>query len=412
MKKVLKILKWIGIVILSIIILFLIVRLLGKMYYNRTPEGGINEAMYIDVNGQQQWINIYGEDRNNPVMLYLHGGPGNATSFGDWVIFRKLAKDYTIVNWDQRNSGLTWIHDPQDTAITPELMRRDIDAVADYVLDCMDKEKLTILGMSWGSIYGADFALRHPEQTECVIELSLADQMTYNKTITEAITAYADGSKDFRAIADAYGYDVFFTDSRILGQPALIKAQREGEKNVYLKWTENDPEYHKLAEQIDPELFVKWYQNQDDPDLTKQLTDSWEKYKKPIEMKYETKLRGAESFSDTDVSLVKAIVFNPYFTLRDWLKWHYDTGAYEKTEKALFEALSLETRTEYEMPFYVLEGSRDQYDIGHCQAQYFNRITAPDKAFRYIDGTHMSTMLHSAELADFVHEIAEKQKIG
>ena len=54
MKKLLKILKWTGIVLLGIIIILLIVRLIGKMYYNRTPEGGINESMYLDVNGQEQ----------------------------------------------------------------------------------------------------------------------------------------------------------------------------------------------------------------------------------------------------------------------------------------------------------------------------------------------------------------------
>ena len=80
MKKFLKILKWTGIVLLGIIIILLIVRLIGKMYYNRTPEGGINESMYIEVNGQQQWLSIYGEDQNNPVLLYLHGGPGYSSS--------------------------------------------------------------------------------------------------------------------------------------------------------------------------------------------------------------------------------------------------------------------------------------------------------------------------------------------
>ncbi|MBP5431503.1 MAG: alpha/beta hydrolase, partial [Ruminococcus sp.] len=73
MKKFLKILKWTGIVLLGIIIILLIVRLIGKMYYNRTPEGGINKSMYLDVNGQEQWISIYGENKDNPVMLFLHG---------------------------------------------------------------------------------------------------------------------------------------------------------------------------------------------------------------------------------------------------------------------------------------------------------------------------------------------------
>ena len=107
LKKLTKILKWIGIVLLGMIIILLIVRFIGKMYYKRTPEGGINESMYIEVNGQQQWLSIYGEDQNNPVLLYLHGGPGYSSSLYDYSILRKLAKDYTVVTWDQRDAGKT-----------------------------------------------------------------------------------------------------------------------------------------------------------------------------------------------------------------------------------------------------------------------------------------------------------------
>ena len=110
LKKRLKILKWIGIVLLGIIIILLIVRFIGKMYYNRTPQGGINESMYIDVNGQQQWLSIYGEDRNNPVLLNLHGGPGDSSSLFDYRI-----------------------------------LRSDLDAAADYVPDHTGKNRLVWL---------------------------------------------------------------------------------------------------------------------------------------------------------------------------------------------------------------------------------------------------------------------------
>lgn len=380
------------------------------MIYNKTPEGGINEEMYIDVNGQQQWINIYGEDRDNPVMLYLHGGPSCSTSFGDWVVLRKLAGDYTVVNWDQRDSGKTWIHDPQDKPITPELMRIDIDAVADYVLEHMGKDKLTILGMSWGSMYGADYALRHPEKTECLIELSLVDDITYEKTIAKALREYADGSKDFSNIVDEYGYDVFFDvlNDDIFDYDELIRAQNEGMKLSYLEWTENDEKYHKLAEQIDTELRTAWILDQDNIELTEQLADNWGKYEHPIQKKYSEKLKGNESFFDTDISLVKACFFNPYYSLSDWLHFSYGNEKYNDVLDSLFTELSLEKRTAYEVPFYVLEGDRDEFNIGECQKKYFDSITAPDKEFRYMEGTHMSTMLHSEELAQFVHEIKEK----
>jgi hypothetical protein len=41
---------------------------------------GIDEANYVEVGGIQQWVTIRGEDRTNPILLFLHGGPGDATN--------------------------------------------------------------------------------------------------------------------------------------------------------------------------------------------------------------------------------------------------------------------------------------------------------------------------------------------
>ena len=73
-------LKWAGVMVLSLLAVLFIIRWIGRGINKRIPEGGVNTSMYVDVNGSRQWINIYGQDRNNPVLLYLHGGPGSATS--------------------------------------------------------------------------------------------------------------------------------------------------------------------------------------------------------------------------------------------------------------------------------------------------------------------------------------------
>jgi len=75
-KRLLKIIKWIAIIPVALIILFLAVVYTGKGIRRITPKGGINETQYVEVNGQEMWISIYGKDINNPVLLYLHGGPG------------------------------------------------------------------------------------------------------------------------------------------------------------------------------------------------------------------------------------------------------------------------------------------------------------------------------------------------
>ena len=62
--------------LITAVVIILLVRVGGKIYYSHTPKGGINESLYVDINGTKQWISIYGKDKNNPVLLYLHGGPG------------------------------------------------------------------------------------------------------------------------------------------------------------------------------------------------------------------------------------------------------------------------------------------------------------------------------------------------
>ena len=117
MKKTLKItgkiLLGILITLVAAIMLLLVVRLIGKSINGKTPDGGINESMLVDINGTQQWINIYGQDKDNPVLLYLHGGPGSATSHLDYAFTRK---------W----SDVRWSHGISETAEKATTPQRQI----------------------------------------------------------------------------------------------------------------------------------------------------------------------------------------------------------------------------------------------------------------------------------------------
>lgn len=112
--KVRKMAKYLILLFIVIIVAILSAHAIGRAVNNMTPKGGINESMYVDINGTKQWINIYGEDINNPVLLYLHGGPGSSTSDIDYVFTRKWVDVYTVVTWNQRNCGKSY-DEAQDT---------------------------------------------------------------------------------------------------------------------------------------------------------------------------------------------------------------------------------------------------------------------------------------------------------
>ncbi len=126
------------------------------------------------IGGIRQYLQIRGQDRSNPVLLFLHGGPGGALSGISPIIHAGWEARFTVVNWDQRGAGKTCsINRTQAAQVgetgTMEDYVRDIDEVIAYLHTVLDFDKLILMGFSWGSAIGAEYAMRHPEQLRCYI---------------------------------------------------------------------------------------------------------------------------------------------------------------------------------------------------------------------------------------------------
>src|ERR1700730_2536534 len=89
---------------------------------------GIEEGMYVKIGGIDQWIQIRGEDRGNPVILFVHGGPGGSTipMPSGWQPWEKF---FTIVQWDQRGAGRTFRATGSSIAATMTLAQMTQDGV-------------------------------------------------------------------------------------------------------------------------------------------------------------------------------------------------------------------------------------------------------------------------------------------
>lgn len=123
----------------------------------------INEAGFERIGGIDQWIAVQGQDRRNPVVLYLHGGPGEAQSpflkqFLPWQT------DFTVVNWDQRGAGKTYGRNGSSTpGMTVDRMVDDICDVARHVCVRLSKKKVILIGQSWGSLLGVQVIKKQPD---------------------------------------------------------------------------------------------------------------------------------------------------------------------------------------------------------------------------------------------------------
>jgi pimeloyl-ACP methyl ester carboxylesterase len=71
-----------------------------------TAPNGIAEQRFVKVGGIDQWIQLRGEDRDNPALLVLHGGPGWPNAVFTLPL-RPWEQHFTVVQWDHRGAGKT-----------------------------------------------------------------------------------------------------------------------------------------------------------------------------------------------------------------------------------------------------------------------------------------------------------------
>ncbi|MBA4385323.1 MAG: alpha/beta hydrolase [Anaerolinea sp.] len=123
--------------------------------------GSISEKVIVRINGVEQGMFIVGKDTNNPVLLYLHGG------MPDYFLTQKyptgLEDYFTVVWWEQRGSGLSYISGAPTGTITSEQLIADTLEVTNYLRNRFNKEKIYLMGHSGGTFIGIQAAERAPE---------------------------------------------------------------------------------------------------------------------------------------------------------------------------------------------------------------------------------------------------------
>ncbi len=134
--------------------------------YAITTPNGIDEGKFVEIGGIEQWITIRGFDRGNPVLLFLHGGPGDATNPWGHVALRSWLKDFTVVQWDQRGAGRTFGRSGPSVAptITIDRMAQDGIELTELLRRTLNVNKVVLVGHSWGSTLGVYMVKARPER--------------------------------------------------------------------------------------------------------------------------------------------------------------------------------------------------------------------------------------------------------
>ena len=168
------------------------------------PAQGIDEAFFARIGGIDQWLSIRGQDRSNPVVLILHGGPGFALSPMPRSHFFPWTRELTLVHWGQRGAGKTFGKSgPIDPAVTIERMVLDGVEVAELLREKLRQPKIVLVGISWGSMLGVRMIKTRPDLFHAYVGTGQAvNQHKYRPLAYAQLLADARGRNDRRAVEE------------------------------------------------------------------------------------------------------------------------------------------------------------------------------------------------------------------
>ncbi len=161
----------------------------------------------VEVNGTRLHLETFGNP-SNPVMIFLHGGPGGDSRSLSRLVENyngySLTDEYFIVMFDQRGTGLSKRYGNMTDALThsiPELTLenylKDLEGIVNLY---SPNEKVILFGHSWGGMYATMYLNEHPDKVAAVI---LSEPGSFNSEIEDDVEILAP-SLTSEAISDLY----------------------------------------------------------------------------------------------------------------------------------------------------------------------------------------------------------------
>ncbi|MGN6147379.1 MAG: alpha/beta fold hydrolase [Rhizomicrobium sp.] len=129
-----------------------------------TLPGSIVEETYLPLKGAREYLLLRGRNRNAPVMLFLHGGPGGSETALMRLFHPQLEDHFVMAYWDQRGAGKSYSADIPASTMTIAQFLDDLDHVVDHLRARLGASKIWLLAHSWGTALGTLYAAAHSEK--------------------------------------------------------------------------------------------------------------------------------------------------------------------------------------------------------------------------------------------------------
>jgi proline iminopeptidase len=139
-----------------------------------------------------QSITIRGRNVKAPILIWLHGGPGQDET-GLWRRYNSILEDhFLVVYWTQRGTGRSYSHDIPAASMTINQFVSDLDELIFYLQHRFGRQKVVLAGHSWGTSIGVAYAQKYPQKVAAyvgisqVVNASAGEKLSYRFALTEA----------------------------------------------------------------------------------------------------------------------------------------------------------------------------------------------------------------------------------
>lgn len=190
-----------GSLIAAVVLAFAALRLIAPAIIrtsHKIEAPGIDRMEMVEIGGIGQALYIRGQNVDNPIILWVHGGPGNSMMPLLHLYQYAWENNFTVVNWDQRNVGKTYLANNPAAVLptmSPERVLKDVHEVTAYLKQRFNKDKIILVGHSWGSVLGTMAVQTYPEDYSAYIGVAQIvntpdnERVGYAKTLEMAKAA-------------------------------------------------------------------------------------------------------------------------------------------------------------------------------------------------------------------------------
>ncbi|MGJ9425937.1 alpha/beta fold hydrolase [Nesterenkonia halotolerans] len=160
-----------------------------------TVPDAIDWTPTVTLGGVPQVVSVRGRNRGNPVLLFVHGGPGTPLAPTGWMWQRPIEEFFTVVHYDQRGAGRSYrLADPEIVrpAMTLDHYVQDAAELIEWLQSGLNIDRVILIGHSWGTVVATTLAHQRPDLVEAylgigqVIDFRASEKASYSWLCNQA----------------------------------------------------------------------------------------------------------------------------------------------------------------------------------------------------------------------------------